>query len=162
MVGNKPVAAVVMSKLSEFIAAIEARLRATPEFEIMPADGFAILVENPAVIEAAIERAVAELGLVILIGQPTWRNGTPDQRVGNMDLTLEIAIGENPTLSRAEWKLTCLDVAQLVTTRLQGFKIRGFNSLSVSNGVPVSDKKRAIYQVDVGSKWIVPPTGGTV
>ena len=98
--------------------------------------------------------------MLILIGQPSWRNGTEDLLVANMEVTVEIAIGENPKIWRAEsgWKIVALDAAELVTERLQGLRVAGFKPLSVTNGVPVDDKKRQIFQVDAGTKWIVHPT----
>lgn len=143
-----------MATLSSLIKAIEARLVATAGLKDV-----AVVPEDPMELETQISKALDEVGMLILIGQPRWRNLRPESQAGEFEVTVEIAVGEAPMI----WRLpdasrpACVDVAALVTARLQAWKPDGFRYLTVQQGDPVSDKKRQIYSVLAGTKWILPP-----
>ena len=119
-----------------------------------------VISEDVQDLDTEISKAVEEIGMLILIGQPAWKNLKPDNQTAEMSLVIEIAIGEVPTVWRDAKadppKPRCMDVAQLVTQLLQGFKVSGYRYLSVQDGKPIRDKKRQLYEVAVAVKWIVP------
>lgn len=142
-----------MGELSDFTAAIEARLKALPALA-----GIEVLVEDAAELESKINTALAELGMLILIGEPSLDNTTPTSRVGNMKISSSLAVGENPTIWRGVGKPVCVDVAGIVVKGLQGLAVAGFQPLRVLRADKVPDKRRQIYEIAIESMVIVHPT----
>jgi hypothetical protein len=148
-----------MANLSDLVAAIEDRLKNAAVLA-----GASVLTEDVQDLGTEIDKAIADIGMLILIGQPKWKNLKPDNQAAEMGLVIEIAIGEAPTIWRdkraAPPNPPCVDVAQYVTQLLQGFKVGGYRYLSVQSGNPVRDRKRQLYEVVAAVKWLVPETAG--
>lgn len=141
--------------LSDVTDAIKARLQSyADEHEIE------LLKEDTADLETEIDKAIGEVGMLILIGQPSWSNIESARLVSNNDLRVEIAVGEMPTVWRdaAGEKPVCEDVALRVAELLQGLAVAGFAPLSVVRGDHVADKQRQIYEIEVSSKFVIQKT----
>lgn len=123
-----------------------------------------ILKDDAPELESAINQALGEQGMLILIGQPNEEN-TGDVKMGkaNMKVTCEIAVGENPLLWRDETEQTlgqktCLDAAEFVISKLQGWEIAGFAKLRVSSSRHVPDKNRQLRQINIETNRIIQQT----
>jgi hypothetical protein len=81
--------------LSDLILAIQGRIQGMSQLSGIP-----VLIEDPLELQEQVDNALSQVGLVILIGQPRWRNLRPDSQAAENKVTVEIAIGEAPTVWR--------------------------------------------------------------
>lgn len=144
--------------LDEFQTAIVTRLQA----DTLVNTGV-ILQEDAADLTTAINNAIAQSGMVILVGQPSATN--EDGKVGArqkgalMVLESEIGIGEDPTIWRdaADDKPHAKAFADAIVASLQGFQITGFQPLIVSDVKFITNAKRQLYNITVKSHAVVQP-----
>jgi hypothetical protein len=144
-----------MSKLSDYTAAIYQRLKATPEL-----DGIDVFVEDAQDLQSKLDGSLAELGMLILIGQPVLENTSQSLTVANMDITSAVAVGENPTIWRDDplTKLVCTDVVEIVARALQGLSVAGFAPLRVLRADFIPDKSRQLYELPIESQYVIEAT----
>lgn len=149
-----------MSKLSDFTKAISDRLTAVAAQPGSLLAGITVLTEDAADLETKINKAIEELGLLILIGQPVLENVNGSLTVANMKISSAIAIGENPTLWRDDplTKPVCLDIVEAVTAALQGFAEAGFEALRVIRADFIPDKKRQLYELTIETQYPIDAT----
>lgn len=154
-----------MKNLFDLTAAIEARLTtgfaaiaaANPGTRLQGMSGVKILVEDAHDLETQINKALNELGMALVIGQPVLENTTPLSERANFKVHVSIAIGENPLMARGPHKPVCLDVVQAVVQLLQQFQIAGFQPLRVQRADFVPDKKRQLYELPVETLLMFDP-----
>jgi hypothetical protein len=133
-----------MSKFSSLTTAIQTKLQADPALQ-----GVTVLVEDAAELSSQIDKALGDIGMVVLIGQPWLENQSPLAPSANMKVRTSVAIGENPTTWRADGKPVCTDVVQSVVEQLQAFRIPGFEPLRVTRADYIPNKTRQLYEVAI-------------
>jgi hypothetical protein len=133
-----------MSKFSDLTTSIVNRLSSAPELA-----GITILAEDVGDMQTQIDTAMGNIGMCILVGQPWFENKSPLSTVTNAAINTSIAIGEVPTVWRADGKPVCTDVVQDVTRYLQHFKILGFEPLRVNRASFIPNKERQLYELAV-------------
>lgn len=145
--------------MRDYLNAIKARLEPFTAAG-QPLEGVDILIEDAPELEALINKSLQEQGMLILIGLPKLNNREETKNgPANFDIVSEIAIGEQPTMWReADDDPTALDVAEIVLNKVQGLAVPGFGRLRVSNTVPIPDKQRQVYQLEIKSSHIVQKT----
>jgi hypothetical protein len=154
-----------MRNIADLTAAIETRLTtgfgsiaiANPGTRLQGISHVVILVEDAHDLETQINKALNELGMALVIGQPVLENTTPLSQRANFKVNTSIAIGENPLLWRGEHKPFCLDVVQAVVQLLQGFPVTGFQPLRVQRADFIPDKKRQLYELPIESMLMFDP-----
>lgn len=147
-----------MATLSTLTSGIENRLKtgfaalaaAQPETLAALTD-VAVLVQDAADLENQIDIAAEKIGLLCLVNMPSFRNDDPLSLQINARHKVIVEVGEEPIFWRDEplTKPKGADVAQYVSSLLQGFYIAGFQPLRVLNGDFQKDKKRQVYFIEV-------------
>jgi hypothetical protein len=154
-----------MKKISDLTDAIKTRLTngfaaiaaANPDTAFAGLTKVTILIEDAQDLETKINKALNELGMLVLIGQPVLENTTPLSQRANFKVSVSVAVGENPLLWRGAHKPVCLDVVQTAVQLLQGFQIQGFLALKVLRGDFIPDKKRQLYELPIESMLMFDP-----
>jgi hypothetical protein len=163
-----------MSQFSDYTAAINARLTAIKSANppVVDQEGFnltaalagvTILVEDTQELETQIDKAMAEVGMLILIGMPTMENTRQAISAADMIVHSAVAVGESPTVWRDAPgappsnppKPVCLDVVQAVVKGLQGLPVTGFRRLRVLRADFVPSKTRQLYEIPIESQTVV-------
>jgi hypothetical protein len=123
-----------------------------------------VLGEDAADFATAVNTAIAEEGMVVIIGEPSLTNATPEVRATKqpamMNLKLEIAVGEDPSVWRTIPDTTppkprAKAFADAIVKSLQGFVIPGLLPLVVEECKFVPDKKRQLYNITVRTQSLV-------
>ena len=141
---------------SNLTAAIAARLQSgltAMDNEVTgPATAtIAILTEDAGDLVTKINKAVDQIGMLILIGQPHYENQTPTAPQSQIKIKLAIAVGEVPDVWRDAAGLNphCLDVVGYVQQLLAQYNIPGYLNLRVLRADYVPDKKRQLYELSL-------------
>ena len=152
-----------MSKLNTLTTAINARLTAGLVALNNPVDGpltteITVLTEDAGDLETKIDKAINELGLLVLIGQPHFVNTELLANSANCKISLAVAVGENPTLWRdeADLKPHAVAVMEYVTQLLHQFRVTGFQNLRVLRSDFIPDKKRQMYEISLETMFLLP------
>ena len=118
-----------------------------------------VLTEDTGDLETKIDKAIDQIGLLILIGQPHFVNQTPTAPQSGMKILFAIAIGENPEAWRDEAGLNphCLDVVGYVTALLAQYPVAGYLPLRVMRADFFPDKKRQLYELSIETMTTVNP-----
>lgn len=155
------------SLLSSLQASIHNRLLTCTELVTTPAVPVKFLSLDAMDIDNQIDKALRELGMLVIIRQPSCRNPNAETVISHtggagvqtiFDIELEIGIGENVMLNRTNGsRIPCMDVAQFVAQRLSGFKVLGFTALRVVSFAPVDDKELQIYTMTVRTTAAMSP-----
>lgn len=118
-----------------------------------------VLAEDAHDLEAEITKGYGKIGMLILVGQPRWKNKAAMQNPNVEDvINIEIGIGENPPI----WRLPgtkrnkAMTVAHIIEKLVHNFKIPGFQYLKVTDVQFVPDKKRNIYEVQCVTQLVAP------
>ena len=149
-----------MSSMRDYLNGISNRLVPLAAGDGAPLAGVTILTEDVQDLDTEIERALAEHGMLVLVGQPTMDNTQQATRVANMRVTSEVAVGEAPTVwrePRDNTKPTAMDIAGIVLQALQGISIAGFSPLFIGHARRVPDKKRQLWELAVECRTVVEP-----
>jgi len=121
-----------------------------------------VIEEDAADFATALNTAIAEEGLVVIVGQPSLNNVdskvSPSPQPGMMNLKMEIAVGEDPVLWRStpDTSQHAKAFADAVVNSLQGFKIAGLLPLVVEEAKFLPDKKRQLYNITIRAQALVP------
>lgn len=152
-----------MSKLDTLTAAINTRITTGLAALNNAADGpltteITVLTEDAGDLQTKIDKAINELGLLVLIGQPHFVNTELLANSANCKISLAVAVGENPTLWRdeAELKPHCVAVMEYVVQLLTQFRVAGFQNLRVLRADFVPDKKRQAYEISLETMFLLP------
>ena len=111
----------------------------------------AILTEDVGDLDTKINKAINEIGMLVLIGQPHFVNESPTAPASCLKIHFAIAIGELPTTWRDDGGLKpkAPAVVQYVTQLLAQYWIEGFLPLRVLRADFVPDKKRQLYELSL-------------
>jgi len=146
--------------LSALQAAINTRLTTLDYFG---GDKIVIINEDEKDIDARINTALGQIGLMVLIGTPKIQNQeteAPESKPFNGKFTIEFAIGENPPINRTgeptEY-ITCLNAMMAVLQRLHGWAPSGWKKLAVSETNPQRDTKRQVNALVATTERVLPP-----
>jgi hypothetical protein len=134
-------------KILTIMDSVKARLEGSTAFA-----GITILTEDQSEIETEIEKALASLGLFILINNPSFTNREGSSRViPNGDLVVPIEVFENPTLNRTgPGAKVCREVAWNVLRRMVQWKPGdGYQYARPQSAQPVISLDQQIYRIDV-------------
>jgi len=150
-----------MANLNDLTTAIVARLTAAQGEggALHAAAGAMILREDVHDLPTEINRAIGQIGMLILVGMPHFENSaTLSNPTLQMNVHCAVAIGENPMVWRKAdaSRPTAPEVAQAVCQLLHTFKIAGFQPLAAIRGDYVPDKKRQLYEIPVETLLTVP------
>jgi hypothetical protein len=154
-----------MRDLADLTSEINARLtagflalaNANPGTPLQGISQVAVLTEDAQDLDTKINKALNELGLLVVIGQPVLENTTALAQRANFKISVSIAIGENPLLWRGANKPVCLDVVQASMQLLQQYPIAGFQPLRVLRADFVADKKRQLYELAIETLLLFDP-----
>jgi hypothetical protein len=146
--------AAINTRLTDGFAALTA---ANPETRLAGMSRVAIMTEDAQDLDTKINKALNELGMVVVIGQPVLENTTPLSQRANFKVHVSLAVGENPLLWRGALKPVCLDVVQSVVQLLQGYPVAGFQPLRVQRADFIPDKKRQLYELPIESMLMFNP-----
>jgi hypothetical protein len=116
-----------------------------------------VLREDSHDLQTEINKAIGQIGMLILVGMPYFMNRSTLQNP-NLEaaITFAVAIGEHPILWRKNQRDPASTVGQIVAQLLHNFKVPGFNWLRVVRVDYVPDKKRQLYEVAVETLLIAP------
>ena len=137
------------------MAAIAARLTVanSPLF-----DGVTVLTEDAQDLETQINKAIGEIGMLILIGEPSWTSDGQARRVATGRVASEIAIGEMPTLWRTDnSKPRAQALATEVIRQVLGLAPKGFTPIELERARLVPHKTRHIWEVVLASQLVFWP-----
>ena len=121
--------------------------------------GITVLVEDTNDLQTKINKAIAEIGMLVLIGEPHFVNESPFNPDTNAKITFAVAVGETPIIWRdaASLKPHCKDVSEFVAALLQYYQIAGFQKLRVLRNDFVPDKKRNLRELTIETMVTIPP-----
>ncbi len=113
--------------------------------------GAAIVTEDTADLQTQIDKAIGNIGMLILIGEPIFDQVASEfSPTGTLKITLAVAIGEIPVIWRtATTKPKAKDVALIVTQLLHNLKIDGFVNLKVTHCHFIPDKQRQLFELTI-------------
>ena len=147
-----------MGALSNLTAAVNTRLtnglatlsNADPALAPQMAD-ISVLTEDTNDLTTKIAKAIDQIGMLVLIGEPHYVNGTPTAPQSCVKVTFAVAVGETPIIWRdaAKLKPTAKDVAEYVNQLLAQFPVAGFLPLRVLRNDFVPDKKRNLRELAI-------------
>ena len=147
-----------MGALSNLTTGVNARLTtgllalANPNAAAAPqTKDIAVLTEDTNDLATKIAKAIDQLGMLVLIGEPHYDNSTPTAPQSGLKVTFAIAIGETPIIWRdaAGLKPNCKDVAEYVHRLLAQLPVTGFLPLRVVRNDFVPDKKRNLRELTI-------------
>jgi hypothetical protein len=116
-----------------------------------------VLMEDVHDLQTEINKAIGQIGMLILIGMPHWKNTATMQNPNVQDvIQIAIAIGEHPVLWRSGERDKAPTVASIIEQLLHNYKIPGFQYLKVTRVDYIPDKKRQLYEVSVETQLITP------
>ena len=144
-----------MGALTNLTAAVNTRLTtglaALNKPGVLLTSGIVVLTEDTNDLATKIAKAVDQIGMLVLIGEPHYDNSTPTAPQSGLKVTFAIAIGETPITWRdtAGLKPNCKDVAELVHRLLAQFPVNGFLPLRVARNDFVPDKKRNLRDLSI-------------
>ena len=121
--------------------------------------GARVLVEDAHDLTAEIDKAIAKIGLLILIGEPVFEQTASEfSPTATLKITTAVAIGEVPVVWRTnESRPKARDVALLLTQLLHNLKIPGFANLRVTHCQFVPDKKRQLFELSLETAMTTTP-----
>jgi len=150
-----------MASLDDLMSAISARItNAQADGGSAAAMAGALVVREDAHdLATEIEKAIAKIGMCILIGQPTFdQTATEFSPNATLEIRLAIAIGEVPIIWRTgAGRPKAQNVAVLLTQLLHNLKIPGFANLRVAHCHYVPDKKRQLFELAIETSMVAPP-----
>ncbi len=114
-------------------------------------NGASVLVEDAHDLTAEIDKAIAKIGLLILIGEPVFEQTASEfSPTATLKITTAVAIGEVPVVWRTnDSRPKARDVALLLTQLLHNLKIPGFANLRVTHCQFVPDRKRQLFELSL-------------
>jgi hypothetical protein len=121
-----------------------------------------VLREDAHDLQTEINRAIGQIGMLILVGMPHFVNKATQQNP-NLESVINcaVAVGEHPILWRKDQRDPASTVAHIVAQLLHNLKVPGFNWLRVTRGDYVPDKKRQLYEVAIETLLIAPTAPST-
>ncbi len=110
-----------------------------------------VLTEDAKDLETEINKAIAQIGMLVLIGEPHYVNGSPTSKQSGVNVSIAVAIGETPTIWRdaAGLKPKCRDVSIFVNKLLAQYPVPGFLPLRVLKNDFFPDKKRNLRELSI-------------
>jgi len=113
--------------------------------------GIAVLTEDTNDLTTKIAKAIDQIGMLVLIGEPHYVNSTPTAPQSGLKVNFAIAVGETPIIWRdaANLKPHCKDVSEYVNQLLAQFPVAGFLPLRVLRNDFVPDKKRNLRELTI-------------
>ena len=113
--------------------------------------GITVLTEDTNDLATKIAKAIDQIGLLVLIGEPHYVNESPTAPQSCVKVTFAVAVGETPVIWRdaAGLKPTAKDVAEYVNRLLAQFPVTGFLPLRVVRHDFVPDKKRNLRELTI-------------
>ena len=113
--------------------------------------GIQILTEDTNDLTTKIAKAIDSIGMLVLIGEPHYVNGTPTAPQSGLTVTFAIAVAETPIIWRDAQNLKphCKDVSEFVNQLLAQFPVAGFLPLRVMRNDFVPDKKRNLRELTI-------------
>ena len=122
-------------------------------------NGASVLVEDAHDLATEFDKAIAKIGLLILIGEPVFEQTASEfSPTATLKITTAVAIGEVPVVWRTNAaRPKAQDVALLLTQLLHNLKIPGFANLRVTHCQFVPDKKRQLFEVTIETSMTAAP-----
>jgi len=113
--------------------------------------GIAVLTEDTNDLTTKIAKAIDSIGMLVLIGEPHYVNGTPTAPQSGLTVKFAIAVAETPIIWRdaGGLKPKCKDVSEYVNQLLAQFPVAGFLPLRVLRNDFVPDKKRNLRELSI-------------
>ncbi len=150
-----------MATLNDLTQGIYNRITAAqlPSGSAPQLNGASVLVEDAHDLTMEIDKAIAKIGLLILIGEPVFEQTASEfSPTATLKITTAVAIGEVPVVWRTnESRPKARDVALLLTQLLHNLKIPGLTNLRVTHCQFVPDKKRQLFEVTIETSMTVAP-----
>lgn len=121
--------------------------------------GALVVTEDAHDLKTEIEKAIANIGMCILIGQPTFdQTATEFSPNATLKITTGVAIGEVPIIWRTvATRPKAQNVAVILTQLLHGMKIDGFVNLRVTRSTFVPNPKRQLFELTIETSMVAPP-----
>lgn len=121
--------------------------------------GALVVTEDAHDLKTEIEKAIANIGMCILIGQPTFDQAATEFSPNTtLKIRLAIGIGEVPIIWRTvATRPKSQNVAVILTQLLHNLKIDGFVNLRVTHCAFVPDKKRQLFELTIETSMVAPP-----
>lgn len=118
-----------------------------------------VLTEDANDLETKINKAIAQIGMLVLIGEPHFVNESPFNPDTNAKITFAVAVGETPIIWRdaAGLKPHGKDVSEFIAALLAQYQIVGFQKLRVLRNDFVPDKKRNLRELTIETMATIPP-----
>ena len=102
----------------------------------------AVVLEDTADLQAEIATALGSVGLIVLIGIPSFKNESDFTAQITAEIDQQILVQECPSVWRNDpTNPHCQDVALKVATALQGLTVAGFQKLRIAGGMPLGNIK---------------------
>ena len=145
--------------LSDLTAGIVSRLQAAQQVNgyLYSAASALVVREDTHDLETEIQRNIGRIGMLILVGQPTFENtSTQLSPTAVLKVKTSVGIGEMPLVWRKANRPHAPSVALTVTQLLHNYKISGFANLRVLKGDFVPDKKLQLYELPIETVLTTP------
>ena len=143
------------SKLSILIDAVNHRLTAGLLALNDPAGPLTteivVISEDTKDLETEINKAIAQIGMMVLIGEPHYENSTPTAPQSGLKVLFAVVVGETPTIWRdaAGLKPKARAVSEYVHRLLAQYPVPGFLPLRVTRNDFFPDKKRNLRELSI-------------
>lgn len=108
--------------------------------ELPACAGVSIVQEDSQSLSTEIAKALASIGMMILLGTPGFRNDVPLGKLVNAKIEVELLVREVPTIWRRSKNpnpIHCSDLGQAVAQALQNVWFAGFQPLRIIHGYPL-------------------------
>ena len=147
-----------MGALTNLTTAVNARLTNglaalnNPNPAIAPqTTGITVLTEDAQDLATKITKAIDQIGMMVLIGEPHYVNKTPTAPQSGILVQFAVAVGETPILWRDKngLKPHCKDVSEFINQLLAQYPVQGFLPLRVLRNDFVPDKKRNLRELTI-------------